>query len=75
MSSRIKDLDYYAGKFTNLNNQIKKLKLENKELRKQLNLHVVSQRSEQYCDCDWNEEKKPIHLNTHLVCKHCEKYL
>ena len=44
MRSKVKDLDYYAGKFAKLTNENKKLKIENKELKKQLNLHVVVKR-------------------------------
>ena len=35
---KMKDLNYYANKFEKLTNENKKLKLQNKELRKQLNL-------------------------------------
>lgn len=25
------------------------------------------------CDCNWINKGEPIHLNTYLVCKHCNK--
>ena len=73
MRSKVKDLDYYAGKFAKLTNENKKLKIENKELKKQLNLHVVVGRSEQLvCDCGSKPKDVP-NDGYEYICNKCRR--
>ena len=62
----------------------KKLKLINKELcEEQMEIiefsllhdlrHFCKNNHNEECDCNWINIGKPIHLNTYLVCKHCNK--
>ena len=44
-------------------------------LKQKLPIHNVVGQSEQYCECDWFAEGEPEHLNSYLVCRHCDKPL